>query len=466
MTTNLTLSQTSIYSPELHNSILHRLLAYISSKMSSGNKRTFPCLTSANWGQWADNMEAYLNTKEIWEYVDGTMPKPVPSNPSIPTAEELDTLANWKRKAGKASGEIWLAIEDDQKVHVKDVKGDPTAMWVKLESVHVQKRPGARFNAYDSLFSIRKNDDETLPALMARADKALQDIKSLHSSNFTLNQLDNELECMALICALPAEYNTFVSSLLLLDSLDLDKLKSAFQNKESQCLAQNVTATSPSLAMSSTNSSSTACPTCFFCGGRHFEGDCNEKRKASEATKKQLQERKSCFKRKEQAKDAKDADTPTSESAQGKTAQIEFAGHASALSLSTCSQWLKSCACTDRNTDTGASSHMTPHKHWFHSYSPHVVAIKLADHSTIYSAGIGSVEFQPVIDGIPKRPVVFHDVLHVPDLTSNLLSLLHLACVKGYVINIDSDCLRFYHSNQLHFTASVTPNNVGYLDGQ
>ena len=434
--------------------------------MSSENKRTFPCLTSANWGQWADNMEAYLNTKELCEYVDGTMPKPVPGDPSNPTAEELDKLANWKRKAGKASGEIWLAIEDDQKVHVKDVKGDPTAMWVKLESVHVQKRPGARFNAYDSLFSIRKNDDETLPALMARADKALQDIKSLRSSNFTLNQLDNELECMALIRALPAEYNTFVSSLLLLDSLDLDKLKSAFQNEESQRLARNVTASSPSLAMSSTNSSSTARPTCFFCGGLHFERDCNEKRKASEAAKKQLQERKSRFKRKEQAKDAKDADTATSESAQGKTAQIEFAGHASALSSSTRSQWLKSRACADWNTDTGASSHMTPHKHWFRSYSPHVVAIKLADHSTIYSAGIGSVEFQPVIDGIPERPVVFHDVLHVPDLASNLLSLLHLACVKGYVINIESDCLRFYHSNQLHFTASVTPNNVGYLDGQ
>src|SRR3984957_15340035 len=114
-----------------------------------------------NWRQWADNMEAYLNTKELWEYVDGTMPKPVPGNPSNPTAKELDKLANWKRKAGKASGEIWLAIEDDQKVHVKDGKGDPTAMWVKLESVHVQKRPGACFNAYDSLFSIRKNDDET-----------------------------------------------------------------------------------------------------------------------------------------------------------------------------------------------------------------------------------------------------------------------------------------------------------------
>src|ERR1700722_7812024 len=150
----------------------------------------------------------------------------------------------------------------------------------------------------------------------------------------------------------------------------------------------------------------------------------------------------------------------------GRLLKFQFAGHASALASSTRSQWLKSRACTDWNTDTGASSHMTPHKHWFRSYSPHVVAIKLAEHSTIYSAGIGSVEFQPVIDGIPERPVVFHDVLHVPDLASKLLSLLHLARVKGYVINIESDCLRFSPSNQLHVTASVPPNNVGYLDGQ
>src|ERR1700722_9446436 len=113
-----------------------------------------------------------------------------------------------------------------------------------------------------------KIDSKTLPALIAHADKVLQDIKSLCSSNFTLNQLNIELECIALIYAFPAEYN---ASLLLHDLLDLDKLKSVFQNKESQCLVQNVTVSSPSLAMSSTNSSSTAHPTCFFCGRLYFE---------------------------------------------------------------------------------------------------------------------------------------------------------------------------------------------------
>src|SRR5215471_16519590 len=168
-------------------------------------KRTFDSLNSLNWGQWADNMEAYLNTKELWEFVDGSTPKPTPIDPGKPTLAETKELSDWRRKAGKASGELWLAIEDSQKVHVKEVKGDPAAMWRKLEAVHLQKKPGARFNAYEALLGIRKAENESLSALLARADKAMQDIKALRPSGFTLDMLDQELECMTLIRALPAD---------------------------------------------------------------------------------------------------------------------------------------------------------------------------------------------------------------------------------------------------------------------
>ena len=108
---------------------------------------------------------------------------------------------------------------------------------------------------------------------------------------------------------------------------------------------------------------------------------------------------------------------------------------------------------------------MTPHQHWFTSYSPHVVPIRLADHTIIYSAGIGSVEFQPMIGGIPNTPVVFHEVLHVPKLASNLLSILYLTRLKGYRVVIENDQLEFFNSNDLHFTATVNDHNVGYLNG-
>src|SRR6267154_1355255 len=305
-------------------------------------------------------------------------------------------------------------------------------MWSKLENVHLQKRPGTRFNAYNALFSICKADDETLPALMARAEKAMQNIKALRPLNFTLDMLDKELQCMTLIHALPADYNTFASSILLLDAFDLDKLQSAFHNEESQCLARNVAPSSSSLALQSSDLF------CYFCGGKHPEKDCYRRKKASEEAKKQIAQNKE--KGRKKGKQNAQETSETSALEEGNVAQIEFAGHASALSSSGRSQWLKSKACTDWNTDTGATSHMTPHKHWFRSYSPHVVPIHLANNSIIYSAGIGSVEFQPVIGGIPKCPVVFHDILHVPQLGSNLLSLFHLTRLKGYEIVVKGDC--------------------------
>jgi hypothetical protein len=175
-----------------------------------------------------------------------------------------------------------LALDDNQKVHVSDVKSDPAGMWKKLEAVHVQKKPSSRFIAYDSLFNICKEETETLSSLMARTDKAMQDIKSLRPSTFTLHDLDQELLCMTLIRALPTEFDHFASSLLLLDTLNLDKLKSAFQNEESQCFARNTAATS-SLALKTSTSLS-----CYFCGRPgHIEKDCRTKQKASADAKAQ-----------------------------------------------------------------------------------------------------------------------------------------------------------------------------------
>ena len=61
----------------------------------------------------------------------------------------------------KTAGEIYLAVENDQRVDFRGFKENPVKMWALLEQAHVQKKSGARFNAYDNLFSIQKKDDET-----------------------------------------------------------------------------------------------------------------------------------------------------------------------------------------------------------------------------------------------------------------------------------------------------------------
>lgn len=73
----------------------------------------------------------------------------------------------------------------------------------------------------------------------------------------------------------------------------------------------------------------------------------------------------------------------------------EFAGNASSLDFTNPHSPLISDAGTDWNTDTGATCHMTPHRHWFNTYKPQVTPIRLANDQIIHSTGIGSVCFQP-----------------------------------------------------------------------
>ncbi|KAJ3723717.1 hypothetical protein C8R42DRAFT_536079, partial [Lentinula raphanica] len=113
---------------------------------------------------------------------------------------------------------------------------------------------------------------------------------------------------MTLIRALPAEYSSFVSSLLLLDTIDVEKLRAAFHNEDAQrkaqeeraniasrsalaaALAAKVTtfptttqATHPaaSFPSSRTDTSTTQSKQCDWCGrSGHLEDECFTKKNA------------------------------------------------------------------------------------------------------------------------------------------------------------------------------------------
>ena len=63
----------------------------------------------------------------------------------------------------------------------------------------MSKKPGARFNAYDKLFSIVKLEEESLQSLGDRVGTLMNQIRKLRPKNFTIEMLDKELEAMALI---------------------------------------------------------------------------------------------------------------------------------------------------------------------------------------------------------------------------------------------------------------------------
>ena len=288
-------------------------------------------------------------------------------------------------------------------------------IWWVLESVHMQKQPGTRFNAYDDLFSIRKRDEEDLQSLINRVDDAVHRIRDLRSTGFTLDKLDDELASMTLIRALPDDYNAFVSSLLLKDDLDKSAVQNVFVPEDNQRRRRQDE--SPSIGTALAVSSGP----CAFCGyNGHTQDVCRQYARAKDDLKK-LRTTKG------KNKD-KTANNTQTQDAASVSQVVEFAGNASALSTSSSPtppnlNWL---------ADTGATSHMTPHRHWVRNYSPLCIPIRLADNSIIYLSGVGTVVFNPVVGGKALQPVEFSRVLHIPLLQNNLLACLFLT--KPYVL--------------------------------
>ncbi|GJE85703.1 hypothetical protein PsYK624_017820 [Phanerochaete sordida] len=105
---------------------------------------------------------------------------------------------------------------------------------------------------------------------------------------------------------------------------------------------------------------------------------------------------------------------------------------------------------------------MTPQKHWLRKYAPLRVAVRLANDDVVYSEGVGSVVFAP--EG--KRELEFSRVLHVPELGSNLFSVLYLARHHGFTIHIYSDRMDFDREGHTLFCAKIDASNTAYLDGK
>ncbi len=386
-------------------------------------------------------MKSALQALGVWRVVTGDKVQPTVSA----------DLERYHEQWDKAAGTLKLKVEHGQETHYEGYEDNPLEIWTRLEAAHVSKKPAMRFNAYLDLFSIRKRDDETLSSVMIRIDQAMQQIHNLHPKTFTLANLEDELHSMTMITCLPAEYSSFRSSLMLLDQIDKRTLQEAFRNEEINRVRSQNEESSSSSAKALVASPSLSQPIkCEFCGLlNHTLPQCFK----YQAAQKKVQEDVKARRSRQGAKKAQETSGVT-----------EFAGNASlrssdlagAQSQSKSDYW---------NADTGATSLMTPNRHYVSNYTPKRIPVRLADDSIIYSAGVGSVQFQPEIGGRKSKVVEFTDVLHVPELGSNLLAVLYLTRNCGYHVSIDDTTMHFMRGKETVFTATINDQNAAYLNG-
>jgi hypothetical protein len=111
--------------------------------------------------------------------------------------------------------------------------------------------------------------------------------------------------------------------------------------------------------------------------------------------------------------------------------------------------------------DSGATSHMSMQHHWFKMLKPHVVPIRIANNAIVYSKGIGLIIMEPTDNLLGL--LLLSNVLYVPALQNNLLSVLHLVSNHCFCIEIEGTGMLFLRKGQPMFTATIR-NNTAWLD--
>ena len=91
--------------------------------------------------------------------------------------------------------------------------------------------------------------------------------------------------------------------------------------------------------------------------------------------------------------------------------------------------------------NSGASRTICSHQAWFSHFTPlsHHMRVVLRDNSTIPTMGTGHLNVRMFAKGKWINSVL-QDVLYMPDLHGNLLSILHLMCHGAEVCFLGEDC--------------------------
>ncbi|KAJ7453050.1 hypothetical protein B0H11DRAFT_1741503, partial [Mycena galericulata] len=321
------------------------------------DKTSRPILHRDDYSKWYEDFEAYASTKGLWRMCAGTELYPTPVDPDALTREERNDIEAYETRKNKASGEIWLAVEESLRDDLRAVKGEPSEMLAILEAKHNQKAPGIRFKAYNDFLNVTLRDDVepklVLTTLITDITNTLSFIRRQRPEGFDIDMLDAELATMIALRALRVSENpdhrAFATQFLMKEDLNFADVESTirrdFQSKPT--IKQEDTGTA--LAMAALQAGP-----CFLCDGAHFIRDCEKLPKAKQSLQSSSSNRTRGRGRGRGAANVADSNSsPAPPATASASRATEFAGKASAfMSSSHRSSWLESRAATDWNTDT------------------------------------------------------------------------------------------------------------------
>ena len=186
-------------------------------------EKEYPCpkgtkLNGKNYNVWVVTTQGELMSANAWRI--GLFKQ---------LAVDASDYGHWILKREEAAGIILKSLKPSQYIHVENRMDDPVSMWRNLKSAHQSQVTNSRFFAIQRLLSSQKEETESLTEFATQVNSTFSELKALIPSNLTVADIIDEISIHAAVTGLDkAEYGSFVSSLLLLGTLDCSTLTSAF----------------------------------------------------------------------------------------------------------------------------------------------------------------------------------------------------------------------------------------------
>jgi hypothetical protein len=156
--------------------------------MSDTGLDKIPKLNGSNYRLWVDQMKTHLMMSQLWMIVSGTEtcpPKPGTQPSDITSKDFLEwkrdrkEYMEWMNKSLKAAGILTSSMSPEVIVYIREHGEDPTKIWKTLQTTFIKPTSAPRFQAYQDLFSIKKDPSESLDGVINRVDEQVRIIKSL-----------------------------------------------------------------------------------------------------------------------------------------------------------------------------------------------------------------------------------------------------------------------------------------------